>query len=121
MELPTMALRHMYDLGTNDATASFCGQEGGLIRQTVTNVNCPKCLEKLAKGARLLSLIDAMPLLAADLPHDVAPEGSDQKSYLVCDGCGEAFDTIETANDHELSPDCPNEATYTIKPESEAL
>ncbi len=42
----------------------------------------------------------------------------DEKLYLVCRECGEAFDSIEAAFTHmcELG-----DATYAILPESEAM
>lgn len=41
---------------------------------------------------------------------------------LVCDNCGEAFDTMVTAKDHEgYMVRCSEEPTYQLLPESEAM
>lgn len=53
--------------------------------------------------------------------EDEIVDDGNMQNYLVCTNCGEAFDNIDSANDHELSPDCPDEANYSIKPESEVL
>ena len=50
----------------------------------------------------------------------------DEKQYLVCNGCGEAFDSITAAHEHGVyipGPDnswCGDEG-FVIAPESEAL
>ena len=41
-----------------------------------------------------------------------------EQMYLVCDSCGEAFDSIETAAVHDPSG---HEALWRILPESEAM
>jgi hypothetical protein len=46
----------------------------------------------------------------------------DERLYLCCDPCGEVFDTIETAQAHEVTPENVRFGhEYTIKPESEAF
>ena len=53
------------------------------------------------------------------------PDPNDEKQYLVCKGCGEAFDTIDSAHKHGTSD--PNskswcgEDGFDLLPESEAL
>lgn len=42
----------------------------------------------------------------------------DETLYLVCDECGEAFDSIKTAADHDEEV---HGTGFTIKPESEAM
>lgn len=42
--------RHFFNLAENDPNKSNCGAKGGLIRETGTNVNCPKCLALLRRG-----------------------------------------------------------------------
>lgn len=42
-------MRHFFHLATNDATKADCGAADGLIRMTVTNVNCSDCLDKHAR------------------------------------------------------------------------
>lgn len=45
-----------------------------------------------------------------------------EKLYLVCKGCGEAFDAIEPAKEHEAgSFGCEAADGYDILPESEAF
>jgi hypothetical protein len=45
-----------------------------------------------------------------------------EKLFLVCDECGEAFDTLRYASNHTCTDDMANmNTTYTIKPESEAM
>lgn len=49
---------------------------------------------------------------------------NEDRLMLVCDDCGEAFDTLATAHAHTVdipSLGCTRETTYAIKPESEAL
>lgn len=45
------------------------------------------------------------------------PQPQQEKLYLVCTTCGEAFDALEPAREHELQCEC----VYTILPESEAM
>jgi hypothetical protein len=41
-----------------------------------------------------------------------------EKMYLVCDDCGEAFDSIDTASGHKCGSE---DAAFYITPESEAF
>jgi hypothetical protein len=50
----------------------------------------------------------------------------EEKPYLVCRGCGEAFDEVQPARDHGTfipgpDPSWCGEAGFDIVPESEAL
>ena len=50
----------------------------------------------------------------------------DEKQYLVCNGCGEAFDNITAAHEHGVfipgpDPSWCGEVGFDIVPESEAL
>ena len=50
----------------------------------------------------------------------------DEKQYLVCNGCGEAFDSITSAHEHGVfipgpDPSWCGENGFGILPESEAL
>lgn len=40
-------VRHWYDMENNNPNKSMCGAQGGLIRMTLTNVNCKHCLSKM--------------------------------------------------------------------------
>lgn len=54
-----------------------------------------------------------------------ARQRHEEKLYLVCEDCGEAFDAIETAHAHECEYNADRrdwiESGYKIKPESEAM
>jgi len=50
----------------------------------------------------------------------------DEKQYLVCNGCGEAFDSITAAHEHGVfipgpDPSWCGENGFAILPESEAM
>jgi ribosomal protein L31 len=47
----------------------------------------------------------------------------EEKLFLVCDSCGEAFDEMTTAKDHEVTceAESDNRIEYSILPESEAF
>lgn len=40
-------VRHFFDVKHNRARESHCGLKGGLIRMTITNVNCKSCLSRV--------------------------------------------------------------------------
>ncbi len=51
---------------------------------------------------------------------------NEEKLYLVCNGCGEAFDEIQTAQEHGqfvpgMDPSWCGEDGFAILPESEAF
>jgi len=44
-----------------------------------------------------------------------------EKLYLVCENCGEAFDELQAAKAHEIFMGCEDETVYRVLPESEAM
>lgn len=56
--------------------------------------------------------------------HPFEPDMTNtERLYVVCEGCGEAFEHLEAALDHQVNVQVAtcNDATYQILPEHEAF
>lgn len=99
-------VRHYFHVPSNNALASLCGSKVGVIRMDLSNVDCKRCLAAMEAGT-------------------TAVLNEPEKLYLVCNGCGEACDSIETAREHGVrNPQslvwCGDDG-FVIQSESEAL
>jgi len=111
------SVRHSFDFREGaDPSKNLCGAQGGLQRDP-SNTSCNDCRE----------IIDELNEEYDGINFPQSESRPDEQFYLVCQNCGEAFDSIETANNHDGELDgepCYDERhkpLYTLVPESEAF
>jgi hypothetical protein len=90
-------------------------------------VSVPVTADSPTEAAQaLIEALGADSISINDIGGVVVDLVPDEKQYLVCNGCGEAFDSITAAHEHGVfiagpDPTWCGENGFAILPESEAM